>query len=973
MAPLGFRRRTRSLIFTAIFYLLVLLLAAAVIFLGATIISAQLSAITDAISGLSYQSFLACRVFSIPLFILALSGWSLFTALPILCFASRSGRLWYRRNVSRLFLWDVAGLKATLLGFGVCAVLGFVSADLAIIAASVTSLAYLCEGFRSRLALVLGYLLPSRASVMLVRKPQVMSFGGAAVLRTRVFLGWWTLGFVRVTGIPSTARTIEGLQGALFGAAEAGIPLGYALRYEGGFSVYFFTGVLTWLTEDPEEVLRRVQVLRQTVSACVPGSKAEVVTDQEELLGLVGLPERVKLAARGSVVRLANGADSSYFTAIRLVGLPAFKEERLSGLIETMLEQGVGAVYVTVINPVDGFVESFMARLRYRQTTRRLQAIGRMVSHSSPPQDEISFRNALNGSGPLRLFKVSTLIGLSCAEEERLRTAARAVKAAVQSEFCSEFSQVRARDLLGLDLFSGLNACRFSTPLGGMLIMAASDASRFIRLPSQNTPGLASTVPVNLALPQKAEQAVEEVEVGEILRNGKPLGQTAVLPIQSLSQHVAVFGTTGMGKTTFARGLLLRLIRDFEVNVLVFDPRNEYGELTSSVQGLRVLNPFTGDLSVNVLEVPEGVERDVHIEHVLEALHVLYGGWGPNLEELARSSLHALYEQNETPTISDWIPVARQIGSKGHARLKAALDSLSSRLEKMTLGTYERIFNTPQTTLSVGDLLESSTILDLHNMDADSQAFLVGALLTQLQDHVKTRTPTEKPFIVCIEEAHLFAPEIYEARSSREAIVQCPVARMLKEIRKFNVGVILIDQRPSQVTSDAIANCNTLIAFRMLEDHDKQKVIRSLGFNPGGGEGLRLSGYLSNLAVGEAIARTPISGMPFEIRTKMPVTAPENKIRLPDGRENAPEVPATDRSWDLARSLPAAAQRLVLTLRQRGAAAEALCGDRKAVESLKSSGLVKSVSVRGDRTLKLSRLGESVAAILLTRVKEGPP
>jgi len=960
------------LIFTAIFYLLVLLLAAAVTFLGARIISAPLSAITDTISGISYQSFLACRVFSIPLFLLALSGWSLFTSLPILCLASRSGRLWYRRNVTRLFLWDVTGLKAALLGFGVSVVLGLVSANLAVIVASVASLAYLCESFRSHVALVLGYLVPSRVFQVLVKKPHVTNYGGAAVLRTRVFPSWWTLGFVRVTGIPSTARTLEGLQGALFGAAEAGIPLGYALRYEGGFSTYFFTGVLTWLTDDSDEALRRLHVLKQTVSACMPGSKAEVVTDQEELLGLVGLPEHVKLSARGSVVRLANGADSSYFTAIRLVGLPAFKEERLSGLIETMLEQGVGAVYMAMVNPVNGFFESSMARLRYTQTTRRLQTIGSKIRLGSPSQEEVAFRTALNGSGPLRLFRASVLIGLSCDEEERLRTAARAVKAAIQSEFCSEFSQVRARSLLGLDLFTGLNACRFSAPLSGGLVMAASDASRFLRLPSQNTPGLTSTVPVDLALPQKAEQTVEEVEVGEVLRNGKPLGQTAVLPIQSLAQHVAVFGTTGMGKTTFARGLLLRLIKDFDMKVLVFDPRNEYAELASSIQGLRVLNPFTGDLSVNVLEVPEGVERDVHIEHVLEALHVLFGGWGPNLEELARSSLHALYEQNETPTISDWIPVARQIGSRGHVRLKAALDSLSSRLEKMTLGTYGRIFNAPQTTLRVEELLESSTVLDLHNMDGDSQAFLVGALLTQLQDHVKTRTPTEKPFVVCIEEAHLFAPEIFEARSSREAIVQCPVARMLKEIRKFNVGVVLIDQRPSQVTSDAIANCNTLIAFRLLEDHDKQKVIRSLGFNPGGGEGLRLSGYLSNLAVGEAIARTPVSGMPFEVRTKMPAAAGESPPRLPPVNVGTPDIPQTDRSWEVARSLPDAARRLVLTLSQKGAAAEVLCGDKKAVESLKSLGLVKPVSVRGDRTLKLSRLGESVATILSTKVKEGP-
>jgi len=871
------------LIFTVIFYLLILLLAAAVTFLGATIIGAPLSAMTDTISGISYQSFLACRIFSIPLFLVALSGWSLFTSLPILCLASRSGRLWYRRNVARLLLWDVRGLKVTILGFGVCAVLGVVSADLGVFAASVVSLAYLSEAFRSRLALILGYLLPSRALSLLVRKPQATSFGGKALLRTRALLGWWTMGFVRVTGVPSTLRGLEGVRDALFGVAEAEIPLGYALRFDGDFSLYFFTGVMTRLGDDWNEALRRLEVLRQTVSACLPEAEVETVADPEELLRLVRLPEGTRLSTRGGVLRLASGVGTSYFAAVGVAGLPAYKEERLSGLIETMLSQRVEAVYMAMVNPVNGVVESLAARLRYRQALRRLQSVEGALRRVNPLQEEVAFRSALNGSGLSSLFQVSVLIGLSCGEEERLRTALRAVRAAVQSEFCSEFSQVRARELLGLDLLAGLNACRFSAPTRGGTVMTASDASRFLRLPSRKTPGLASIVAMKPALPRRAEQAVDGVELGEVARNGKPSGQRVVLPVRSLSQHVAVFGTAGMGKTTFVKGLLLRLIRDFGMNVLVFDPRSEYTGLVDSAPGVRVLNPKSDEVSVNVLEVPDGVERDVHIEHVLEALHVLFGSWSPDLEELARNSLHALYEQKAAPTISDWIPVVREIGSRGHPGVRATSDSLFSRLEKMTLDACGRMFNTPHTTIQVGELFELSTVFDLHEMDGDSQAFLLGAVLAQLQGHAGSRKSLERPLVVCVEEAHVFAPEIFEAGSSREVIVRRPVTRMLSEMGKLNVGVILLDQRPSQVASDALANCSTLVTFRLLEDEDRQTVIRSLGFNPSSGEGLTLSGYLSNLDVGEAIVRTPVSGMPFEIRAK----APERTLKLPSLGEGA--------------------------------------------------------------------------------------
>lgn len=81
------------MILKIVFYLFVLLLAGAVTMLGARVIGSPLSAITDVVFRFSYQSYLASRLFSTPIFFIALSGWSLFTSLPILCFTSRLGRL----------------------------------------------------------------------------------------------------------------------------------------------------------------------------------------------------------------------------------------------------------------------------------------------------------------------------------------------------------------------------------------------------------------------------------------------------------------------------------------------------------------------------------------------------------------------------------------------------------------------------------------------------------------------------------------------------------------------------------------------------------------------------------------------------------------------------------------------------------------------------------------------------------------
>jgi hypothetical protein len=305
-----------------------------------------------------------------------------------------------------------------------------------------------------------------------------------------------------------------------------------------------------------------------------------------------------------------------------------------------------------------------------------------------------------------------------------------------------------------------------------------------------------------------------------------------------------------------------------KVNILVLDSHGKYREIASKLENSRIFNPTKDDLSINILEIPEGVDRNTHIENVLKALHISVE-WKPNLQELVKSSLCRLYELNPHPRISDWIAVLKEPSTNESSNLRDSFGFLQSHLERMTLDVYGRIFDRMRTSLSIKDLLNTPSIIELREMNAESQAFFVGATLTMIQDFRGANGPAQNLHLICLEEAHIFASKVYGATKSYEVISNCPWATILEEMRKYNEGIILVDQKPSTIAKDALANCDSMVVFRLTDEEDRDIVVRSFGHNPNADLGIQLSDYLSRLDIGQSIIQAPVFVEPFEVKTTL--------------------------------------------------------------------------------------------------------
>ena len=71
-----------------------------------------------------------------------------------------------------------------------------------------------------------------------------------------------------------------------------------------------------------------------------------------------------------------------------------------------------------------------------------------------------------------------------------------------------------------------------------------------------------------------------------------------------------------------------------------------------------------------------------------------------------------------------------------------------------------------------------------------------------------------------IEEAHNFAPEGGGRNNPAARVIQ----KIASEGRKFNLGLIVITQRPAQVSKGVLSQCSTQAIFRLINQNDLNQI-----------------------------------------------------------------------------------------------------------------------------------------------------
>ncbi|QHL87986.1 DUF87 domain-containing protein [Nibribacter ruber] len=171
-----------------------------------------------------------------------------------------------------------------------------------------------------------------------------------------------------------------------------------------------------------------------------------------------------------------------------------------------------------------------------------------------------------------------------------------------------------------------------------------------------------------------------------------------------------------------------------------------------------------------------------------------------------------------------------------------------------------------------GKNLRIIDISGLPNEVAGTLTALISRLLFQYKLWQTREERKSDPLLFVCEEAHRYVPNYGEAQY-KEA--QEAVRRIAKEGRKYGLGLMLVSQRPSDVESTVLSQCNSWLILRLTNSNDQEHVAKFLPDSL-----LGLTKMLSSLTRREAIFVGEAAALPSRIRINN-----LTKEKLPDSHD----------------------------------------------------------------------------------------
>jgi DNA helicase HerA-like ATPase len=345
--------------------------------------------------------------------------------------------------------------------------------------------------------------------------------------------------------------------------------------------------------------------------------------------------------------------------------------------------------------------------------------------------------------------------------------------------------------------------------------------------------------------------------IGETREQGHPVRINLSKFVQRSS---GIFGATGTGKSFLTRIVLAGLIHDNAAAVLVLDMHNEYGlDDTASDTGERVIGLKTKfPARVRVVGLGQGAQirghsPDFNLEIAMRDI------LPADLELLSRE----LNLRETTPTTLDallstfgpdrWFKAFREMkigsvietedGKKAPAPDSVAHWATQQGVNVMAAeglhSKLRRVFNLPYVVEDpasdgIHEIVKAlqagqHVVLSFGDHESDLDYLLVSNLLTRkIRDAWERRTNTfrstgkdePRPLVIVLEEAHKLL--------NREMAAQTTFSTIAREMRKYYVTLLIIDQRPSQIYDEVMSQLGTRISGWLGDDDDIRAVLSGL-------------------------------------------------------------------------------------------------------------------------------------------------
>jgi hypothetical protein len=370
-------------------------------------------------------------------------------------------------------------------------------------------------------------------------------------------------------------------------------------------------------------------------------------------------------------------------------------------------------------------------------------------------------------------------------------------------------------------------------------------------------------------------------------------------------RHAALLGSTGSGKSCTVATILERATRLPSANLIVFDLHGEYRKL-SYADHLRIPGPDDlGAANPELLYLPywlmnceeltamfvESSEFTAHNQTLVFQDNV-FGEKKKILE--AEKKIEVLNSFTiDSPVPFDLGIVVAEIrrlneekvqGDRGmkqgnfYGQFSRFLARIAGKLRDRRYGflfqapeklhTYAAFHGVGKQLLDFTRKNGGIKVVDFSEVPSDVLPVMLG-IVARLIYYLQFWLPDEKrhPVALVCDEAHIYLPRVKGNPNQQRAVES--FEKIAKEGRKYGVSLMIVSQRPSDVSDTILSQCNNVIALRLANSNDISAVKNMMPESM-----TSFMEMLPVLDIGEALVVGDAVLLPSRIRINKPVEKP---------------------------------------------------------------------------------------------------
>lgn len=271
--------------------------------------------------------------------------------------------------------------------------------------------------------------------------------------------------------------------------------------------------------------------------------------------------------------------------------------------------------------------------------------------------------------------------------------------------------------------------------------------------------------------------------------------------------HIFVAGMTRAGKSSFIVNLAMRSAKVTpRPHIVIFDRRKEYGSLTK-IEGSRLLSYRSF--------VPLGFKPEVAADRL--------GLSGKTAEAFIAALAGLNGDEISFPALQ------QKLREEVEHYIQRDKENVYNRLERIIRNRGRFLFERHEVLDIINEVAQNPTLIMDFSVDSDVEAQHRAAadIIQKITSHAMGLRG-QFAVIVCVEEAQYFAPErSFEiASSSAESQVRAKFVEAISQAGGYNVGFVIMTQRPAYVTKSVVSQCNSVACFRLKSGNDQEAILQ---------------------------------------------------------------------------------------------------------------------------------------------------